>query len=135
MKKHVVDLSEISLFNKTLQLKNLTGKTVSRNEIIKILKLINYKSDSIISKILNVCFQRTERGKYFIPSEPIHISKLQQCYDERHKAYKPQQMPIDQAIATLKANNYIIYKRRFNVEEALKFPKQPVENFITEEKI
>lgn len=39
---------------------------------------------------------------------------------------------IEEAIKLLKANGYIISKREFNLEEALKNPTLPVQNFVVE---
>jgi hypothetical protein len=116
-------------------MKQYVGKTLTSSEVFKFLK--NFFGNSRLQReIANRCFVKSERGKYFIPKEPIYIEQLQNCYNNISIAKRNNKQPsisINDAIKVLKANNYVIYKESLDVEKALKNPTKPVELFIVKE--
>ena len=136
-KPHVVTREEIGNFNSALQMKQYVGKTLTSSEVFKFLK--NFFGNSRLQReIANRCFVKSERGKYFIPKEPIYIEQLQNCYNNISLAKRNNKQPsisINDAIKVLKANNYVIYKESLDIEKALKNPTKPVELFIVKELI
>lgn len=136
-KPHLVTREEIGNFNSALQMKQYVGKTLTSSEVFKFLKTF-FGNSKLQREIANRCFVKSERGKYFIPKEPIYIEQLQNCYNNVSQAKKNNKptlpsISINDAIKVLKANNYVIYKERLDIEEALKNPTKPVELFIVKE--
>ena len=136
-KPHVVTREEIGNFNSALQMKQYVGKTLTSSEVFKFLKTF-FGNSRLQREVANRCFVKSERGKYFIPKEPIYIEQLQNCYNNISLAKRNNKQPsisINDAIKVLKAHNYIIYKENLDVEKALKNPTKPVELFIVKELI
>lgn len=134
-KPHVVTREEIGNFNSALQMKQYVGKTLTSSEVFKFLKTF-FRNSRLQREVANRCFVKPERGKYFIPKEPIYIEQLQNCYNNISIAKRNNKQPsisINDAIKVLKAHNYIIYKENLDVEKALKNPTKPVELFIVKE--
>jgi len=134
-KPHVVTREEIGNFNSALQMKQYVGKTLTSSEVFKFLKTF-FGNSRLQREVANRCFVKSERGKYFIPKEPIYIEQLQNCYNNISLAKRNNKQPsisINDAIKVLKAHNYIIYKENLDVEKALKNPTKPVELFIVKE--
>jgi len=134
-KPHVVTREEIGNFNSALQMKQYVGKTLTSSEVFKFLKTF-FGNSRLQREVANRCFVKSERGKYFIPKEPIYIEQLQNCYNNISLAKRSNKQPsisINDAIKVLKAHNYIIYKENLDVEKALKNPTKPVELFIVKE--
>lgn len=134
-KPHLVTREEIGNFNSALQMKQYVGKTLTSSEVFKFLKTF-FGNSRLQREIANRCFVKSERGKYFIPKEPIYIEQLQNCYNNISLAKRNNKQPsisINDAIKVLKAHNYIIYKENLDVEKALKNPTKPVELFIVKE--
>lgn len=134
-KPHVVTREEIGNFNSALQMKQYVGKTLTSSEVFKFLKTF-FGNSRLQREVANRCFVKSERGKYFIPKEPIYIEQLQNCYNNISIAKRNNKQPsisINDAIKVLKAHNYIIYKENLDVEKALKNPTKPVELFIVKE--
>lgn len=134
-KPHVVTREEIGNFNSALQMKQYVGKTLTSSEVFKFLKTF-FGNSRLQREVANRCFVKSERGKYFIPKEPIYIEQLQNCYNNISIAKRNNKQPsisINDAIKVLKAHNYIIYKENLDVEKALKNPTKSVELFIVKE--
>ena len=137
-KPHLVTREEIGNFNSALQMKQYVGKTLTSSEVFKFLKTF-FGNSKLQREVANRCFVKSERGKYFIPKEPIYIEQLQNCYNNVSQAKKNNKKPtlpsisINDAIKVLKANNYLISQESLDIEKALKNPTKPVELFIVKE--
>lgn len=130
--RKVVTAEECERFN---SLRKLYGiQTLTYNEVVSLLKKeVGWRHASFVSKAIRTLFIKVKRGTYTFPKEPVYIGKLEnimkEVQDSRSKIDKDR---VKDSINFLKSKGFIVIKRTFDVDNALKHPENPVKDFLTE---
>lgn len=116
--KKIISKEECAKFNSLRTL--YSGKTLSRNKVLELLKVEIGWANNITEKFLQEIFIKPNRGIYVFPKNPVHINKFQNLVDGlseiRHTKYmsfkeqSTEEGQIEKAISLLKANGYIVCK-------------------------